>query len=270
MIFHLCIAMVVGACGQARPPDGDSAADFKVRLEFMKKTMARNDISALDDAGTKFRLQAEPVLRFTNPVGGSRDGAMFLWLGEGDRPAVAAQIYWNPQQVWMEEFSSLCPHPLVAKSADGRDWRTSQGGVSFAPVPGASKPAETAEKRQRQMRELATGFSAEHFYKGKTRNQLRLLTKPFARYGKPESEVEDGALFCFAYGTDPEVLLMLESRAGHEGRAWHYAFAPMTGFALNTFWKGKEVWSLPPRNNGPAWNPSNTFYGRRVSVEAGE
>ena len=75
------------------------------------------------------------------------------------------------------------------------------------------------------MRELADGFSAEHFYKGRTWNKLRLLTKPFARYGKPGTDVQDGALFCFAHGTNPEVLLTLESRPGKDGLEWQYAFA---------------------------------------------
>jgi hypothetical protein len=263
----VCIPLILGLLAQAPPALGDTAGDAKARLEFMKKCMATQDIRALDERGTKFRLQAEPVLRFTNPVGGSKDGALFLWLGEGDKPVVAAQIYWNPQQVWMEEFSSLCTSPLIAQSPDGRDWRTSEGGVSFKPVPDGPKPAETAERRLRQMRELSEGFSAEHYYKGRIWNKLRLLTKPFARYGKPGSDVQDGALFCFAQGTDPEVLLMLESRPGQDGARWEYAFAPVTGFAINAFWKGKEVWSLPRRNNGPAWNSSNTFYARRVSVE---
>ena len=105
-------ALAFGAPRPGAAPGRRLTCRFKARLEFMKKSMASHDVHALDDRGTKFRFQAEPVLRFTNPVGGSRDGAMFLWLGEGDRPAVAAQIYWNPQQVWIEEFSSLSTSPL--------------------------------------------------------------------------------------------------------------------------------------------------------------
>ena len=101
MTCLLCVPLLWGLLGQATPPAGDAPADLKARLEFMKKTMAANDIRALDDRGTQFRLQAEPVLRFTNPVGGSRDGAMFVWLDEEGRPAVAAQILWNPQQDWV-------------------------------------------------------------------------------------------------------------------------------------------------------------------------
>jgi hypothetical protein len=257
--------LLLGLPGQA--PAADTPADVKARLEFMKKCMATHDVHALDGRDTPFRLQAEPVLRFTNPVGGSRDGAMFVWLGEGDRPVVAAQMLWTPEQIWMEEFSSLSTNPLIAKSADRRVWSPSKAGVSFKLVTEAPKPAETAERRLRQMRELADGFSAEHFYKGKTWNKLRMLTKPFARYGKPGSEVQDGALFCFAHGTDPEVLLMLESRPGKDGPEWHYAFAPMTTFAVNTFWKGKEVWSLPPRADGAAGDPRSTFHQRETSIK---
>ncbi len=268
MTCSLCVALILGLLGQAPSRAADSPADFKARLEFMKKSMASNDIRALDDRGTEFQLQAEPVLRFTNPVGGSRDGAMFLWLGEADRPAVASQILWNPQQIWAQEFSSLSTSPLIAKSADGRVWKPSRGGVSFKLVPDAPKPAETAERRLRQMREVAEGFSAEHFYRGRTWNKLRLLTKPFARYGRPGSDAHDGALFCFAQGTDPEVLLMLESRPGQDGLKWQYAFAPMTGFAINAFWKGKEIWRKPAEANGSARDPRNTFHIRRVLVEA--
>ena len=43
---------------------------------------------------------------------------------------------------------------------------------------------------------------------------LRLLTTPVARYGKAGGVVEDGALFAFVEGTDPEVFLFLEVREG--------------------------------------------------------
>jgi hypothetical protein len=270
MTCHLSIALIFGLLGQASPPTGDSPADSKARLEFMKKSMASNDIRALDDVGTKFRLQAEPVLRFTNPVGGSKDGAMFLWLGEADRLVVASQLLLNPQRIWAQELSSLATTPFEATAADGSLWKPSKVGVSFQPVPGAPKPADTAEHRLRQMRELAEEFSAEHCYRGTTWNQLRLLTKPFARYGKPSSDVQDGALFCFAHGTDPEVLLMLEMRSGQVGPEWQYAFAPMTGFATTAYWKGKEIWKKPMLSLPGGRDPSSTFHFRRISTETGQ
>jgi hypothetical protein len=262
-----CVLLVLGVLGQTPPPAGDSAGEAKARLEFMKKYMESQDIRALGHPGTKFLLQAEPVLRFTNPVGGSRDGAMFVWLDGAGRPAVASQILWTPEKVWVQELSSLWPGNLIARSADGDVWKPAKGGVSFKPVPDGPKPAETAERRLRQMRDLAAGFSAEHVYRGQTRNQLRMFTKPFARYGKASSDAQDGALYGFAHGTDPEVLLLLEARPAKSGPEWQYAFAPMTTFAVTGFWKGKEVWSLPARNDGSSSDSSSTFYARGVSIE---
>jgi hypothetical protein len=267
MVCLVWLPLILGLLGQAQPPAGDTFADSKARLEFMKKSLAIYEVRALDDRGTKFRLQAEPVLRFTNPVGGSKDGAVFLWLDERGRPTVAVQIYSNPRQVWLEEFSSLSTSPLIAKSPEEGDWSPTKGGVFFKPVPDVPKPAETPLRRLRQMHSMAEGFSAEHVYKAKTRNKLRLLTKPFARYGMQRSVVQDGALFCFAHGTDPEVLLMLEARPAKDGPEWQYAFAPMTSFAVNSSWKGKEVWSMPGQANGSARDPNNTFHVRRVSVD---
>jgi hypothetical protein len=268
MLLLSCVSVSITLLGQPAATSKDAFATSDARLDFMKKAVATNDIRALDDRGTTIRLQAEPVLRFTNPVGGSKDGALFLWLGEGDRPAVASQILWTPQQIWAQEFSSLSTVPLNAKSAGGRVWAPSKSGVSFQRVPDAPTPADTAGQRLRQLRDLADAFSAEHFYRGKTWNKLRLLTRPLARYGAKGAEAQDGGLFCFVHGTDPEVLLMLESRQDKHGPEWRYAFAPMTGFALNTFWKGKPIWSKPAEGNGSARNPQNTFHIRRVLVDA--
>ena len=182
MLLLSCVSISITLLGQPAAASKDAFATSNARLDFMKNVMATIDVRGLDDRRTTFRLQAEPVLRFTNPVGGSKDGALFLWLGEGDRPAVASQILWNPEQIWAQEFSSLSTVPLNAKSADGRVWVPSKSGVSFKSVPDAPTPADAAGQRLRQMRDLTDAFSAEHFYRGKTWNKLRLLTKPLARY----------------------------------------------------------------------------------------
>ena len=97
------------------------------------------------------------------------------------------------------------------------------------------------------MRDLAAGFAVADDFREKGWQALRPMPKPFARYGKPGSPLIDGAVFCFALGTDPEAYLMLEARAGKGGPGWQYAFAPQTSYALKASWKGQEVWSLPNR-----------------------
>ena len=67
------------------------------------------------------------------------------------------------------------------------------------------------------MQAFAREFSAEDLFREKTWQPLRMLTKPFARYGKPDSRAIDGALFAYVLTTDPEVYLMIEG-PGRQGR----------------------------------------------------
>jgi hypothetical protein len=118
------------------------------------------------------------------------------------------------------------------------------------------------------MRAIAEGFSASDDFLKKGWSQLRLMPKPWLRYGKSGSGVEDGALFVFALDTEPEVALMIESRphpAG--GRRWEFGLAPLTSFDLRVSWKGTEVWTSPWRKY--AKDPSDLFYDMYFSREPG-
>jgi hypothetical protein len=97
---------------------------------------------------------------------------------------------------------------------------------------------------------LTEDFSAEEQFEQKTWQKLRVLTKPFARYGKAGTPVIDGVLLAYVLTTDPEVYLMIEAREEKDGPRWEYAFAPASIDPIRGFCKKKEVWSLPYRE---AW-----------------
>jgi hypothetical protein len=106
---------------------------------------------------------------------------------------------------------------------------------------------------------LATEFRAQDDFWGKGWSVLRLLPTPICRYGKAGGTPDDGALFAFVLGTDPESFLFIEARPARSGLEWQYAFAPMTCWALKAEHKGRSVWSLSQRNSG---NLFRTFYSR--------
>ena len=188
MAFPFSFAFFLGLLGQAAPIAGmrDTPA---ARLEFMKASLKGHAVHPAADPKTIFKLQTEPVMRFTNSVGDVRDGAIFLWTGANQRPAVAVQIFLHINGTWYQEFSSLSTEPVAA----GRRWHTTRGGVDFMPIPGAPLPAETAELRLRQIHDLVAGFSAEERLGEKSWHKLRILTKPFARYGKPGTRASSTA-----------------------------------------------------------------------------
>jgi hypothetical protein len=118
------------------------------------------------------------------------------------------------------------------------------------------------------MQALAREFTAEDLFRDQSWQPLRMLTKPFARYGKAGARATDGALFAYVLTTDPEVYLMIEARAGKDGPEWQYAFAPMTIYSVRASWKGQAVWELPYRWD-TASRPGEPFYFRQ-NVSTGE
>jgi hypothetical protein len=107
------------------------------------------------------------------------------------------------------------------------------------------------------MRALAQEFAAEDNFRRQSWQRLRMFPKPTVRYGKPSTDVIDGAIFCFALGTDPELFLMLEARAGNGGPEWHYAFAPITIYDLKGSYKGQVVWTCT--TSGDRYGPRGTI-----------
>lgn len=170
-----------------------------------------------------------------------------------------------PQGFRNHAWTSLAASPIVAEVGTRAVWRP-RPGVEFRPVPEAPAPASTPAARLRQLRALAEEFSASDDFLGAGWTQLRLLPKPWLRYGKAGSGVEDGALFAFVLGTDPEVVLMIESRPDPAGGLrWEYALAPMTSFEVKASWKGNPVWSLPWRKASK--DTTDPFYDMEYSRE---
>lgn len=221
-----------------------------------------------DREGVEIVRVDEPLLRWTNPIRKTPGGAVYLWTSEG-RPAVAMCVYTYSEQGLDWEIQSLLPS-RVTGVREGRDvWTPKTPGVTFAPVPDAPAPAATEKLRLIQMRGLSRLFGATIGAEGKNQRKVRRLTQPLHRYGDPDGEVVDGAMFGFVMGTDPEVLLLLEARRNGDELRWEYALGRMTGSVCTATLSGKEVWSVPvwPWRPDPRL-PYITFVGRRSEVPA--
>ncbi len=254
---------------QANPPAAESTPEERAaRLQTMTEIAKSYRMRPLGDRFATHPFRPDPVHRFTNTVGQTRDGSIFVWtLGETGRPAAAAQVYERREDgAWIVEFSSLSTAGLIARSTSGHEWNPESGGVEFKPVPDAAKPASTPERRLVQMRAIARDMVAEDNFRNLSFQPLRMLTTPFFRYGKDGTDVIDGALFAFVLTTDPEVYLLLEARSGPNGPAWFYTFAPSTVWPVRAKVKGTEVWTLPHRPMaGASGNPTSTFHVHLVS-----
>lgn len=173
----------------------------------------------LDEAKQKqAELQLEPIFKWQNLISeGGQLGAIYVWSYQG-RPEVLGTIFSQAEdgkRNVIHEFHTLSQSRLKVSSPPdvARHWQP-KGELPMKPLDGAPAVADTPARRLIQMRALSREFTA-YSHNGKDRVELRLATQPLIRYQPTRPDVQDGALFALlssAAGTDPEVLLMIESR----------------------------------------------------------
>ncbi|MFI5457622.1 MAG: hypothetical protein ACHRXM_19440 [Isosphaerales bacterium] len=234
------------------------------RLDEMKQIAGSFQAAAIDGGSrTPAAMAHDPYYRWNDPTREFSDGTLWFWRSSG-RPIAVLAIELYPHNnafgtVWNLEFTSLATGPIEVEGgehfdtryadlypprADGRlRWAPVKGGIEFREIPDAPAPADTEVERLRQMRDLAKPFSArEHFHSQDY--TLRLIPHPIDRYSDAASGLVDGAIFLYANGTNPEVLLMIEARRRREGPPyWSYAAAPLARAEVTLRLGRQDVWS---------------------------
>ncbi len=128
----------------------------------------------------------------------------------------------------------------------GWQWSASEPGLILRDIPQASPPAKTESLRLSQMKELSHRFEAYEYSGPHGRLQLRLVAHPIHRYTDAASGLVDGAIFAFAYGTNPDLLLLIEARQERNAPPkWQYGFARLGAGRLFLNLDHKEVWGQP-------------------------
>jgi hypothetical protein len=260
LLVALPVAALPSLAAQPAPADGkdDTSSIQNERRAAMKRMAARYEIAAGKDGATKLQLTEEPVLRWSNPERNSGDGCLYLFTDKG-RPQAALTIYLTEdRKAWNHEFQSLAESELVAKKGQAVVWAPDKPGVEFKPVPDAPAPAETAAGRLVQMRALADRFTATVTFRG-DKSALRRLAAPVYRHGDPKREPVDGAVFAYVQATDPEVLLLVEARAGRGAPQWHYALARQTMWVVEVQYDGRQVWTVEKWDRATS-NPRQTYF----------
>jgi hypothetical protein len=260
--MSLLMLLAISVVGQANPTKEANADQDRVaaeRLAYMKTSAKTYEFLVGEEKQRQCELVAEPLLRWNNPIAEEHDAALFLWT-DGGRPVAAAQFFAR-DTLWMHEFQSLWPGRFSAQRGTDKWWQPARPGLAFQRLGDVPEPAATAGQRLAQMRTLAGQFTAsvEFQYEGSSRYELRLLSRPIYRYGGKEAEALDGAIFAFVQGTNPEVLLLVESRETKDGARWHFACAAMTSYPAEATRDGKQVWSVP-KQEVPTKDPTGNYY----------
>ncbi len=202
-----------------------------------------------------------PLLLFGDDPRNLTRGILWGW-GRG-RPAAVAEL-WRGRAENAPFAASLTLtglEPIVMTADDKPKWRPAAKQIAFAPVPAAPVPNAKEPGRLRQLKEIARRFTAHEFWDpDNSRFELRLLVQPVHRYRDSAAEIQDGALFVLAHGTNPEALLLIEC-VGPELKEsrWQYGLARTSNAATHVELDGKEIWTQP-RVKGSATRPEHPYY----------
>ena len=187
---------------------------------------------------TQFNSRA--ILRFGDPTRETTDGAIWK-LGSGRPEVIVAMEFTEHGDAPHINYEFLC---LTAETFDlrtdlGWTWTPAESALEFHELDAASPPHESAQVRIRQLKALARRFSADESYRGEEFD-LRLMPQPIDQYEVDGGDLM-GAIFVFANGTNPEVLLILESTAD----GWQYGLARLCGAAPTVRLDNQVVWQCP-------------------------
>jgi hypothetical protein len=223
----------------AEDPVEESAEAQAIAAQVASMRVEPQDPALTD----QFTISDRKLLSYSDPARGYSTAG--LWrIGETGRPrAFICVEYWNaqadaPARVSME-FLSLTDDAFSLFDSRQLLWSPEAGDVEFRELAGLAKPADADRTRLRQLKSIAQRFSMSEQIDGKP-YVLRLLPNPIERYADPDQEIVDGAAFAFAYGTNPEAILLIEAT----GDGWQYAVAHTTSIEVVVSYDGMEVFRI--------------------------
>lgn len=240
-------ALAVGTALLGQQPATAAPARSVKAVEAFRAEAAEYVVRLASRPREKLVLEKEAALRWDNPARTGEDGALFIWT-LGGRPEMIGTIFTYRYKETLSrkhEYHSLATGPLAAEFRGKQVWAPTKAGVAFQPIKGAPPPAELPRQRLSQMKTLARDFAASMTDAEGQQYQLRLLSQPLYRYEPQDKQLQDGALFAFSLGTDPEAILLLESRMEKDAFVWQYALARFHYIELKATHLGREVWHVP-------------------------
>lgn len=235
--------LFVSLCGPTTAAEPLSPAQRRERVQMIRTMMQSfNPMIGEEGARKPLTLAAEPALLYADNERDLSDASVWMWEADGKLAALTG-TEWRPKEgtggVWSFECASLTPDTLRVTIPAG-DWTFKRGAVRLQPLPDAPSAAMSRPQRLVQLRKIADRFTAASLNPQQGRIELRRLAAPL--YRQAETVAGDSALFAFANGTNPEVLLLLSTEG--PGQPWNYTVASMSGDGASAQLDEREVWRV--------------------------
>jgi hypothetical protein len=234
---------------EARDGDGpsESSDDQSVRERNQTSRLAvaelkRWSFTSKDD---RTELSIEPAMRWSFFDAGRYYGDLYVVTAEERPVAVFALFRWFHPVVRAYACATSLDNAKVVASRNGNIlWQPHTSALQWKPLSNSEPPSKSRSNRLVQMRRIARRFSGAVIGVGdRTKmHKLRLLPQPIYRYS---TDAADGAIFAFANGTTPAVLLCVEADLSPKTIGWRYGFARRWSYESRMKNEHEEIWMAP-------------------------
>jgi hypothetical protein len=254
----ICIAHAVEMPLPAATEDSSPAALQQAAAVAQRLAVRLSDAKDADEMISPIE---RPLLLFGDDPRNLTRGILWGW-GTG-RPVAVAELWRGRAEGSPHAVSlTLTGSAHVNLTADGAaKWQPAETQVEFIPLPESPPVAAREAARLRQIKEISRRFTAHEFWDPEnSRFELRLLVQPVHRYQDTEADIQDGALFVLAHGTNPEALLFIEAAGTTVEKArWQFGLVRSSNAELHAELDGKEVWT-EPRVKGGSTRPAHPYF----------
>ena len=264
LIVFACFAnaCVGQAVGDKKTEQGQSLAQEEVAeqkktrmlwTDYYAAQLPKYKIYLAGDPDKKLTVDPQPKFRWKNPVrdASSTHGDVFVWTRNGRVDVVGTifsyQIEGQRRRV-AHGFHSMSAEAVTITRDGRRPFTIPAPGLVYEPVPNAPKVSTKQSIRMAQMRRISKSFTATVTENNETRQPLRALSEPIYRFESNDAG-RDGAVFAYVFGTDPELILAIETRSTPTGPKWYFAAGRFTTHPLQLMYQKSVVWRYRPGEN---------------------
>ena len=191
-----------------------------------------------DESKAALEIRKEPLLKYTDEAIDVAASTLWVWM-DGEIPAFFQKIEVNNRgggSMWTYCFANANSNPVECGWSEGPKTAITAEPVPASPVPGNPDVKSTPAALTFTARQISRQFSASDG------TELRLMPRPLMEFKAEKQQIPYGAVFAYATGTNPSMLLILQVEETAAGKRWMYRPVHMTAVELNLNHDGKPIW----------------------------
>ena len=243
----------------------ESPAEIAIR-KLAKQCVFRPAAGA-EGPGEPFVVHPEPLLKYTDATQDIGASALWVWM-DGEVPAMFQKIEVNVHQGSNDKWTWCFANGSSQKVECG--WpEVRRGTITVNEVPTTEIPESPIVKEDAPAtalaltaRQLSRKFTARD-----TEDELRVLPRPLLEFKSEKQNIPYGAVFGFAAGTNPSIVLIIQVEKKDGKTVWTYRPIHMTGYKVEMEYDGKKIWEEESQSPNAVSTWGYYFSFREASIK---